>query len=95
MDDVIKKIKEKVVKENPEFKGVEPIVKEEILEVPEGIKKKMKRLGGGIPDSKTAPKKVKVLTFKRFAMAEDGVKIPIVLTVTVDEQGNIIKETGN
>jgi len=99
-DDIIKKIKEKVVKENPEFKDVEPIVKEEVLEIPGEIKEKMKKMGKEIKEINQTKrgfegKKIKMITFKRFAVAEDGAKIPIVLRLTVDEKGNILKESGN
>jgi len=100
MDDMIKKLKEKVIKENPEFKDVEPIVKEEVLEIPETIKEKMKKMGKEIKEINQTKqgfekKKIKTITFKRFAVAEDGAKIPIVLRLTVDEKGNILKESGN
>jgi len=98
-EDIIKKIKEKVIKENPEFKDVEPIVKEEVLEIPETIKEKMKKMGKEIKTNQSKQKfegkKIKTITFKRFATAEDGAKIPIVLRLTVDEKGNILKESGN
>jgi len=95
-DDIIKKIKEKVVRENSEFKDVEPIVKEEVLEIPGEIKEKMKKMGKEIKSQpKFEEKKIKTLTFKKFAVAEDGAKIPIVLRITVDERGNILKESGN
>lgn len=93
MNDIVEKIKRKVVKENPEFKDVEPIVEEDVLEIPEEIEKKM---GKEIPKQKKIEKqKIKTITFKRFGIAEDGTKIPIVLSITVDEKGNILKETGN
>ncbi|CEG11097.1 hypothetical protein MSIBF_A1140004 [groundwater metagenome] len=97
MDNIIKKIKEKVINENPEFKDVEPVVNEEVLEIPAGIKEKMKKIGKEINQTKQGfeKKKVKTITFKRFAVAEDGAKIPIVLRLTVDEKGNILKESGN
>ncbi len=97
MDDIIKKIKEKVINENPEFKDVEPIVNEEVLEIPAGIKEKMKKMGKEINQPKQGfeKKKIKTITFKRFVIAEDGAKIPIVLRITVDEKGNILKESGN
>ncbi len=99
-EDIIKKIREKVIKENPEFKDVEPIVKEEVLEIPAGIKEKMKKIGKEIKEINQSKqgyekKKIKTITFKRFATAEDGAKIPIVLRITVDEKGNILKESGN
>ncbi len=99
-EDIIKKIKEKVIKENPEFKDVEPMVKEEVLEIPKEIKEKMKKMGKEIkeinqPKQGFEKKKIKTITFKRFVIAEDGAKIPIVLRITVDEKGNILKESGN
>lgn len=102
-EDIIKKIKEKVIKENPEFKDVEPTLIEEVLEIPGKIKEKMKKMGKEIKQTNQQKqakqgfekKKIKTITFKRFAVAEDGAKIPIVLRVTVDEKGNILKESGN
>ncbi|MDI6729965.1 MAG: hypothetical protein QMD06_00255 [Candidatus Altarchaeum sp.] len=100
MDDIIKKIKEKVINENPEFKDAEIVIKEEILEIPGEIKEKMKKIGKEIketnqPKQGFEKKKIKTITFKRFAIAEDGAKIPIILRFTVDEKGNILKESGN
>ncbi len=100
MDDIIKKIKEKVIKESPEFKDVEPTITEEVLEIPGKIKEKMKKMGKEIKETNQTKqefekKKIKTITFKRFAVAEDGAKIPIVLRLTVDEKGNILKESGN
>jgi len=94
-ENIIKKLKEKVIKENPEFKDVEPTITEEVLEVPETIKEKMKKTGREIKGQKIESKKIHTLTFKKFAIAEDGAKIPIVLRITVDEKGNVLKESGN
>lgn len=98
-ESIIKKIKERVIKENPEFKDAEIAVKEEVLEIPGEIKEKMKKIGKEIkeiqPKQGFEKKKIKTITFKRFAVAEDGAKIPIVLRLTVDEKGNILKESGN
>jgi hypothetical protein len=38
---------------------------------------------------------VTVFTFQKMVTAEDGAQLPIVNRVTVDENGNIIKSTGN
>ncbi len=74
----------------PEFAGEEPVVTEEVQGVPPDLGKKL----GLKSTAKDAPK-VTVFTFQKMVTAEDGAQLPIVNRVTVDENGNIIKSTGN
>lgn len=98
-EEILKKIKEKVEKEDPIFKGVEPIISEEKVEVEEveKINKKIRKIRGiGTSETnKNFPEKMTVMTFKKTAIAEDGAKIPIVRRITINEKGEIIKDTGN
>lgn len=86
----LKIVKEHIKKESPEFKDVEPTIREEERTLPPEVERKL-----GIVHPKKTPTKVKVFTFKKIVTAEDGTKIPIVSKVTIDESGNIIKSTGN
>ncbi|MFN3528150.1 MAG: hypothetical protein ACK4YO_03515, partial [Candidatus Altarchaeaceae archaeon] len=46
-------------------------------------------------ETKEIPKEITTITFKKTVTAEDGAKIPIVRRITVNEKGEIIKDTGN
>ena len=87
----LKKLVKKYVKEeSPELADEEPTIQEEVRSIPPAVGRKL-----GVPQPKKIPTKVKVFTFKKMVTAEDGAKIPIVSRITVDENGNIIKSTGN
>lgn len=89
-EDELKKLVKGYMKDNsPELADEEPIISEESYEIPQGVQRK---LGLRVPRSL---KTVKVLTYRKMVTAEDGAQIPIVTRVTVDENGNIIKSTGN
>jgi hypothetical protein len=90
-EEELKKIaKEFIGKDTPELADQEPIVQEEERIVPKEVERKL-----GLEHPKTTPSNVKTFTFKKTVIAEDGAKIPIVSRVTIDENGNIIKATGN
>ncbi len=90
-DEELKKIaKEFVKKDTPELADQEPTVEEEERSFPKEIERKL-----GLEQPKVTPSNVKVFTFKKTVIAEDGAKIPIVSRVTIDENGNVIKATGN
>lgn len=74
----------------PEFAGTEPVATEEMQGVPSALSKKL-----GIKSTAKDAPKVTVFTFQKVVTAEDGAQIPIVNRITVDEDGNIIKFTGN
>ncbi|HPH35640.1 MAG TPA: hypothetical protein PLU94_09150 [Methanoregulaceae archaeon] len=87
----LKKIaRDLLVKDSPELADVEPIVSEDERSVPKAVERKL-----GIAPKKAAVKKVKVFTYKKVFTAEDGAKIPVIARITIDENGNIIKFTGN
>jgi len=88
-DELKKLVKEYMKEDSPELADEEPVISEEVYDIPEAVQRK---LGLSLPKS---TKKVKVLTYRKVVTAEDGAKIPIVTRVTVDESGNIIKSTGN
>jgi len=90
-NDELKKIARKeIMKNSPGLGDVEPVVSEEERTVNDAVGRKL-----AIDHKKTVAKKAKVFTFKKTVIAEDGAKIPVVARVTVDEDGNIIKSTGN
>jgi hypothetical protein len=90
-DEELKKIaKDFIRKDTPELADQEPTVQDEERSVPREVERKL-----GLEHPKTAPSNVKTFTFKKIVVAEDGAKIPIVSRVTIDENGNIIKATGN
>jgi D-aminopeptidase len=81
---------EHIKKESPELKDVEPTIQEEERSIPQKVERKL-----GLEHPKKTPANAKVFTFKKTVTAEDGAQIPIVSKVTIDENGNIIKSTGN
>ncbi len=90
-EEELKKIAKEFIKtDTPELADQEPTVQDEERSVPREVECKL-----GIEHLKTTPSSVKVFTFKKTVIAEDGAKIPIVSRVTIDENGNIIKATGN
>ncbi len=86
--ELIEKVKNEIAQESPEIAGVEPTVDIKELSVPSATTKKL-----GIEKPET--KKVYIFTFKKTVTAADGAKLPIVSRVTTDEDGNLIKKTGN
>ncbi len=89
-EELKKIVMEYIKKDSPELADAEPVVQEEERSIPQNVERKL-----GLSRPKKIPKKVKVFTFKKNVTAEDGAKIPIVSRITVDENGNIIKSTGN
>jgi hypothetical protein len=89
-EELKKLAKEYIQKESPELADEEPTVQEEERVISHETERKL-----GLEHPKKIPTKVKVFTFKKIVTAEDGAKIPIVSRITVDENGNIIKATGN
>jgi hypothetical protein len=89
--DQLKQIAKDYIKESsPDLAAVEPIHQEEERSVQPTTQTKL-----GIAQPKKIPSKVSVFTFRKTATTEDGAMIPIVVRVTVDTDGNIVKETGN
>jgi len=89
--DQLKQIaKDYIRKDEPTLAGVEPTHQEESQTVDRRSQVKL-----GLRQPHTLPAKVNVFTFKTTVTAEEGAKIPIVTRVTVDEDGNVLKATGN
>ncbi len=89
--DQLKQIaKDHIQKDEPALSGVEPTHQEETRTVNRGAQAKL-----GLRPPHSIPAKVNVFTFKKTVTTEDGAKIPIVTRVTVDEDGNVLKATGN
>ena len=89
--EIVERIKRIVVKDSPEMEGVEPEIREIKSDEPVAPKRTMEKLG--LPEVKT--KKGYRFSFRKKVIAEDGAEIPIVVHVTTDEKGNIIRYTGN
>ena len=87
--ELIEKAKKAIIDFSPEMEGVEPMVETKELSVPVKTAKKI-----GMKE-KPESRKVHTFTFRKDGIAEDGAKIPIVSRITIDEEGNIIKKTGN
>ncbi len=82
-EETFMKIRKKIEKMYPEFKGVEPEIKEVDVEVSPSLHKKLK-IG------KMKKKKIKTIIFRKEINVE-GEIIKRILRVKVDEDGNIIK----
>lgn len=83
----INKIKRKILKEFPEFKGIEPKITEKKIRPQSAIYRKL---------SLGEPKQFRTifrLKFKKKIETVDKVKIERILIVTLDEHGKIIKIT--
>lgn len=85
---LIEKIKKEMLEYSPEMEGIEPLVETKEISIPSKTAMKL-----GI--EKLEAKKVYTFTFRKNITAEDGAKIPLVSRITTDEEGNIIKKTGN
>lgn len=89
--DQLKQIaKDHIVKDAPDLAAQDPIHQEEERGVNPATQAKL-----GLIQPKKQPAKVNVFTFKKTVTAEDGAKLPIVVRITVDADGNVIKVTGN
>ena len=91
INEIKKMIMDTVVKDSPEMEGIEPkmkVIKSGELVVPKKTTEKL-----GLSEART--KKRYRFSFRKKVTAEDGAEIPIVVHVTTDEEGNIIKYTGN
>ncbi|VVB88896.1 Uncharacterised protein [uncultured archaeon] len=86
--ELIDKVKKEMAEGSPEMADVEPTVDIKELSMASTTTKKL-----GI--EKLEAKKVYTFTFKKTVTAEGGAKLPIVSRVTTDEDGNVIKKTGN
>ncbi|MCP8310577.1 MAG: hypothetical protein L6M37_00070 [Candidatus Methylarchaceae archaeon HK02M1] len=91
INEIKKMITDTVVKDSPEFKGIEPTIK--IIEPGELVVSKKTTDKLGLSEAKT--KKEYKFSFRKKVIAEDGAEIPIVVHVTTDEKGKIIRYTGN
>ncbi|KPK72213.1 hypothetical protein AMJ87_05415 [candidate division WOR_3 bacterium SM23_60] len=83
----IRKIKRHIAKEFPEFKGVQPVLTERIIRPQSSLYKK---LSLGIPKGL---RKIFKLRFTKTIETADHTEIERILTVSLDEQGEIIKIT--
>lgn len=83
----IEKIKRKISKDFPEFKGIEPKIIKKEIGPQDGLYKK---LSLGIPKGFRSIYK---LRFKRMVETVDKIEMERILIVTLNEQGKIIKIT--
>ena len=82
-EEKIKEIKKKIEKKYPEFKGIEPEIKEVDVEISEDLRKKL-NIG------KVSHKKINTIIYRK-EIDLDGEKFKKILRVKVNEEGNIIK----
>ena len=83
----IAKIKRKISKEFPEFKGIEPKITEKEIGPQDAIYKKLS-LGAS-----KQYRRIYRLKFTKLIETVDKVEMERILFVTLDEQGEIIKMT--
>jgi hypothetical protein len=81
------KIKKKVSKEFPEFKGIEPTITEKIIGPQDALYKK---LSLGVPKQL---RHIYRLQFTRTVHAVDETAIERILIVTLNDRGEIVKMT--
>lgn len=81
------KIKRKISKEFPEFKGIEPTVREKTI-TPQDVL--YKKLSLGVPKQL---RRIYRLKFTRIVETVDEIEMERILIVTLNEQGEIIKMT--
>lgn len=84
---LIKKIQRSIIKEFPEYAQVQPTVTAARIEPQMSIYRK---LAMGLPKRGVTVYKMR---FKKDVVAEDDVILKKLLTVTFDDEGNIIKIT--
>jgi hypothetical protein len=80
-------IKKKISKEFPEFKGIEPTITEKKIAPQKDI---YRRLSLGVAKEQ---RRVYRLQFRKTVKTVDQVTLERILTVTLNEQGSIIKIT--
>ncbi len=85
----INEIKRKISKEFPEFKGVEPQITEKKIKPQSALYRK---LSLGTPKQLI---RIVRLRFKKKVETVDKVEIERILTVSLNEEGEIIKITGS
>ncbi len=83
----LNKVKQEIVKQFPEFKGVKPLITEKVIAPQDTV---FKKLSLGAPKEF---KRVFRLQFKKRIETADRVALERILTVSLDEQGKIIKIT--
>jgi hypothetical protein len=83
----LRKIKRHIAREFPEFKGVEPILTEKIIKPQRSLYRK---LALGVPKKL---QRIFRLRFTKTIEAADHTEIQRILTVSTNEQGEIIKIT--
>jgi hypothetical protein len=83
----ITKIKKKISREFPEFKGIEPKITEKMIGPQDAVYKK---LSLGVPKQF---RRIYRLKFKRVVETADAIEMERILVVTLDEGGEIIKIT--
>lgn len=83
----IERIKKMVAREFPEFKGIEPKIVEREIKPQYRV---FKKLDLGVPKQL---KHIYQMQYKKTIETEDHISIERILTITLDEKGEIIKIT--
>jgi hypothetical protein len=81
------RVKKRIAREFPEFKGVEPQITEKAISPQERV---FKKLSMGVPKEFRS---VYSLRFRKTVTTVDHIKIERILIVTLDQEGGIIKIT--
>ncbi len=85
---VVEQIRQELLREYPEMEGAEMVVTP--CRPSPSLADIMAKVGLPAPDNPTETQHI--ITLRKDVPAEDGVTIPLILRVTIDAQGRIIKE---
>lgn len=83
----IERIRKRIIRQFPEFKGIKPKVSEKLIKPQDVIYRK---LSLGTPKQL---RRIFSLKFKKKIETVDQVEIERILTVTINEQGKVVKIT--
>ncbi len=85
---VVEQIRQELLREYPEMEGAEMVITpcRASPHLPDVMAKV------GLPAASEPAETQHIITLRKDVPAEDGVTIPLILRVTVDAQGRIIKE---
>lgn len=85
--EVVERLREQVLRMHPEMAGAEvTVAKRRETGRAAGVAAKV-----GLPEIELTPEACYTVTMRKEVTAEDGVIIPLVVRITVDEQGRVVK----
>ncbi len=86
--DVVEQVCQRILEDHPEMEGAEAAVAR--VSRPAGQAEAAAKVG--LPAVELLGKSLYTITLRKEVEAEDGVMLPLVVRVTVDEQGVIVKQ---